>query len=273
VSKDIQKCIAEEIHSNPFIKIEELASIISSTCNLKRSRRTVNRYIQSQGLSFKSAFRMVDVLHPNDKVKQFCKSYIQSCDDESLISIDETGFYLGDHRKKGWACKGKRLAIKGDKNLRRIKFTLILAISCKGLVGYEILDHNCRKVDFLKFVQNLNIPKKSTIIMDNIPFHHSKEVVNALTVKDVSLLYAIPYSPKINPIENVFGMIKPLFREHCPPQFNADFDYYTLFENILIFKLQDPLDKFFTHVKRIAVSTLDSIESDPSGFQFNGYDL
>ncbi len=56
VSKDIQKCIAKEIHSNPFIKIEELASIISSTCNLKRSRRTVNRYIQSQGLSFKSAF-------------------------------------------------------------------------------------------------------------------------------------------------------------------------------------------------------------------------
>jgi hypothetical protein len=142
---DIKKCILDQTCNNPFIKIEELANIISSTCNITRSRRTVNQYVTSQGISFKSAFRMVNFVHPNEKVKQFCNNYIEACDNDSLISIDETGFYLGDHRKKGWCPKGKRLAIKSDKSLRRVKFTLILAVSKKGLIDFEILNHNCKR--------------------------------------------------------------------------------------------------------------------------------
>jgi transposase len=203
LKNEIKQCILNQIRINPFTKIEELASIISSKCNLKRSRRTVNRYVKAQGLTYKSAFRMVNAVHQNEKVQQFC---ITACDEDCLISIDETGFYLGDHKKRGWVAKGKRLAIKSDKNLRRTKFTLILAVSSKGLVGFEILD-------FLKFVQNLNIPHKSTIIMDNIAFHHSKEIVHALTLKGASFLYSLSYSPKLNPVENVFGMLKPRYRE------------------------------------------------------------
>jgi hypothetical protein len=149
----------------------------------------VNRYVKSQGFTFKSAFRMVNVVHQNETVKNFCNSYIDAFGNDSLISIDETGFYLGDHRKKGWVAKGKRLAIKSDKNLRRVKFTLILAISRHGLVGFDILNHNCKKVNFLKFVQTINIPNNSTIIMDNIPFHHSKDVVKALTLKGASIFF------------------------------------------------------------------------------------
>jgi transposase len=274
LKNEIKQCILNQIRINPFTKIEELASIISSKCNLKRSRRTVNRYVKAQGLTYKSAFRMVNAVHPNEKVKQFCKNYITACDEDCLISIDETGFYLGDHKKKGWVAKGKRLAIKSDKNLRRTKFTLILAVSSKGLVGFEILDHNCKKADFLKFVQNLHIPCKSTIIMDNIAFHHSKEIVHALTLKGASFLYSLSYSPKLNPVENVFGMLKPRYREKCPPEFNKLFDYKLLFKNTLIKHLDNqPLDKFFTHVRKIAVQTLADIEANPIGFIFNGYDL
>jgi transposase len=271
---DIKKCILDQTRKNPFIKIEELANIISSTCNITRSRRTVNRYVTSQGISFKSAFRMVNFVHPNEKVKQFCNNYIEACDNDSLISIDETGFYLGDHRKKGWCPKGKRLAIKSDKSLRRVKFTLILAVSKKGLIDFEILNHNCKKIDFIKFVTNLKVPSKSTIIMDNIPFHHSKEVVAALTLKGVSILYALSYSPRINPVETVFGMLKPIYRAKCPPEFNSKFDYKSLFETTLINRLNNrSLENYFMHVRKIAVDTIANINIDPIGFKFNGYDL
>jgi len=271
---DIKQCIRDQIQINPFTTMDDLASVISSKCNLKRSRRTVNRYVKSQGLTLKSAFRMVNVIQDNQKVKQFCETYIEACDTDSIISIDETGFYFGDHRKKGWVQKGKRLAVKSDRSLRRVKFTLILAISCSGIVGYEILDHNCRKVDFIKFAETLNLPNNSTILMDNIPFHHSKEVVEAFILKGASLLYSLTYSPKINPIENVFGMLKPRYRKQCPPEFKKEFDYKQLFETTLIQYLdKQPLHNFFKHVRNIACQTLESISADPTGFIFNGYDM
>ena len=216
---------------------------------------------------------MVNVVHKNENVKQFCENYIKACDDDSLISIDETGFYLGDHRKKGWNAIGKRLAIKSDKSLRRVKFTLILAISSKGLVGFEIIDHNCKKIDFVNFIQNLKLPHGSVILMDNIPFHHSNEVIEAIKKCNASILYCISYSPKLNSVENVFGMLKPLYRQMCPPEFNTHFDYKYLFENTLFEELyEQSLSKYFQHVRKISVQTLESIASNPH-FQFNGYDL
>lgn len=216
---------------------------------------------------------MVNVVHKNETVKEFCQNYIKACDDDSIISIDETGFYLGDHRKKGWNIRGKRLAIKSDKCLRRVKFTLILAVSSKGLVGYEILDHNCKKDDFVSFIYDLELPQNSVVLMDNIPFHHSKEVLNAIKQKNSSILYCIAYSPKLNAVENVFGMIKPIYRQNCPHEFNKMFDYKHLFENTLFEELyEQSLIKYFQHVRNIAVQTLESIASDPC-FKFNGYDL
>ena len=176
--------------------------------------------------------------------------------------------------KKVGVKKGKRLAIKSDKSLRRTKFTLILAISSNGLVGYEILNHNCKKVDFIRFIENLKAPIGSTIVMDNIAFHHSKEVVAAISHKGMTTLYALSYSPKLNPVENVFGQIKPEYRLRCPPSFNKDFDYKHVFENTMIELLQGKsLSNFFNHIEKIAINTLEKIDVLGDHFIFCGYDL
>ena len=59
----------------------------------------------------------------------------------------------------------------------------------------------------------------------------------------------------------------------CPPEFNTHFDYKYLFENTLFEELyEQSLSKYFQHVRKISVQTLESIASNPH-FQFNGYDL
>lgn len=148
-----------------------------------------------------------------------------------------------------------------------------MAVSKTGLVGYEILDHNCKKPDFVKFIQKLKAPKGSVLLMDNIPFHHSKEVIEAIKLKECNTLYTIPYSPRINPIENIFGMIKPLYRQGCPPEFGKYYNYKGLFENVISNLQGKLLTKFFLHVRAIANQTINSIETDSEKFVFNGYDL
>ena len=92
--------------------------------------------------------------------------------------------------------------------------------------------------------------------MDNLNTHHSKEVREVITTKQLTTLFIPPYSPRCNPIEKVFGMMKPEYRSNCPQiHFQVKEAFKKVFENVLA-KYQDaPFN----------------IDRDPD-FTFNGYD-
>ena len=270
ILNEVKTCIDDSLSNNPFITMKDLSNIIASKCHLVKSRRTINRYVKKQNMSLKTAYKLVDIKHNNEDVTNFCNNYVQLNDQTNLISIDEAGFYLNDYRKKGWATKGKKINVIGDKSIRnRVKMTLILAISKNGIVGYELLNHNCKKVDFIKFVKSLHVPTNSSILMDNIAFHHSKEVKSILKSKKINTLYNLPYSPKTNPIENFFGVLKPLYRSKCPP-IRGNFDYKQLIIDILRDMKSSNLSKYFHHVRKICYNTIHHIQLDED-FEYNGF--
>jgi transposase len=150
---------------------------------------------------------------------------------------------------------------------------LLLAVSASGIVGYEVLDHNCRKADFVRFVQALDVQPGTALVMDNIAFHHSKEVAAAAQLKGARLLFTPPYSPRGNAIENVFGVLKQEYRSRCPPMACESFDY----ESLLIVLLESwttcDLRKFMGRTKAWVQDTHDMLQADPSAIQrFCGYD-
>lgn len=218
------------------------------------------------GISLKSVSRQVNYAHDPASVKDFCNSYIQAERSGVLISIDEAGFYVGDHRRRGWAPRGERLSVKSGKSLRRTKFTLLLAVSQQGVVGYEVLDHNCKKPDFVQFIQKLNAPRGSVLMMDNIQFHHSRETKDAACAKGFNLLYTPPYSPRMNPVEYIFGTVKPEYRHQCPGNFEPRFDYPGLLRSLLDERMQCDFSRYFAHVARLSEETLKAVP-----FTYCGY--
>ena len=65
--------------------------------------------------------------------------------------------------------------------------------------------------EFLNFIKEDLLPacRKSYIfILDNVRFHHNKEVCKAIYDKGHEIIYTPPYSPDHDPIERVFSMIK-----------------------------------------------------------------
>ena len=61
----------------------------------------------------------------------------------------------------------------------------------------------------------MNYKKKGissgTIVLDNVPFHHSKSVTELFpSGGPFSLMFLPPASPFFNPIENVFGIWKKM---------------------------------------------------------------
>lgn len=268
--KDIASCINSTISENPFCSLKELAAQISSKCSLKHipSLSTVSRMLKTCKMSYKNAKRFVDYSHDNKTVTEFAQTFLK--EQENIICIDELGFYVGENPRKGWSKLGSRVKTPLHRCIRQKKFSVIVAISSKGVAKYTILESNCKKHNFIEFCKELDVPKTSRLLMDNVAFHKSKEVQSILKQRELIPMYIPPYSPRTNPIENVFGVIKPAYRKQCPVVQTQSFDYKGLFESIIdSYKFSD-LSRYYKHVATFMTETLLSIQKD-AAFRFIGY--
>jgi transposase len=92
---------------------------------------------------------------------------------------------------------------------RRCKVNLVMAVHpIIGVVSYKGYKHSINTLTFLDFLQNVllpNLPKDTkAILMDNVSFHHSKDVCSLLKTNNLQPLFIPPYTPRCNPIEEVF---------------------------------------------------------------------
>jgi hypothetical protein len=82
----------------------ELAKRIADSCGVNRGIRTMRRMVSRAGLSYKKAFGNVAYTHKPEDVLRFCRDYEHAdASGSDLICIDEAGFYVGDHSRRGYA--------------------------------------------------------------------------------------------------------------------------------------------------------------------------
>ena len=55
---------------------------------------------------------------------------------------------------------------------------------------------------------------KSVLVMDNMSFHYSKRIEQICDKVEVKLVYLLPYSPKLNPIEEFLTELKAFIRRN-----------------------------------------------------------
>ena len=104
------------------------------------------------------------------------------------------------------------------------------------------------------------------MLMDNIAFHHSKEVVKVIQDRGWSKLHTLPYSPSLNPIEYVFRSCKACYRENAPPENDDAFDYFELLVRVVLGRAD--CDAPF---RKVNLTVHDALKS--GGQNFSGYDL
>ena len=88
-------------------------------------------------------------------------------------------------------------------------------------------DGTKRAVKFVQFVQELaeQFPElqrgHACIVMDNARIHHAHQAVEYLEENHIRHIYLPPYSPDLNPIENLFGVLKRRYRSLGVPTTRA----------------------------------------------------
>jgi len=72
--------------------------------------------------------------------------------------------------------------------------------------------------DFIAFLRRIREAneKRIVVILDNFRTHHAKKVREEAEKLNISLVYLPPYSPDLNPIENVWKSVKSAVSERSP---------------------------------------------------------
>ena len=116
---------------------------------------------------------------------------------------------------RGWAPRGHRLDAKVPYGHWRT-MTFLAALRYDRIDAPCVLDQPINGQSFAQYVEQFLLPTLSPgdiVIMDNLGSHKRPAVRNAIRAAGAKLLFLPPYSPDLNPIEQVFAKLKHLMRK------------------------------------------------------------
>ena len=137
------------------------------------------------------------------------------------IWIDETG---SDHRVSsrcfGYHLRGLTptdtvLSIRGE------CLSAVVAMCTRGIEDIDICEGTTNGEKFAHFLERCIVPilqpfngsnLRSIVVLDNASIHHIERIQHLIDATGALIRYLPPYSPDLNPIEEVFAQVKQFLR-------------------------------------------------------------
>jgi transposase len=116
---------------------------------------------------------------------------------------------------RGRAKRGQRLVGKAPHGHRKT-LTFVAALRCDGVQAPWVIDKPINGRSFRMWVETCLVPvlrPGDIVVMDNLSSHKASVIRKAIRAVGAKLFYLPPYSPDLNPIEQVFAKLKALLRK------------------------------------------------------------
>ena len=137
---------------------------------------------------------------------------------EHLVFLDETWTKTNMTPLRGWGLRGQRVlgvAPFGHWNTS----TFLAGLRHDRLVAPVVFDGPINGRSFRAYIEQFLAPTLSpgdTVVVDNLGSHKVAGVREAIEARGATLMFLPPYSPDLNPIEQVFAKLKALLRRAEP---------------------------------------------------------
>lgn len=132
-----------------------------------------------------------------------------------MIFIDETWAKTNLARLRGRAPRGQRLVDQVPQGHWKTT-TLIAALDMDGVRCSMVVDGAVNADIFEAFVQQVLLPQLEVgdvVVLDNLSSHKRRATRQIIEASGAQLLFLPPYSPDLNPIEQVFAKLKARLRK------------------------------------------------------------
>jgi transposase len=119
---------------------------------------------------------------------------------------------------RGWGPRGERLAQMAPHGHWKT-LTFIAALRHDRIEAPWVIDGPINGDLFTTYVRHVLAPTLRSgdiVILDNLGSHKRKAARQAIRAKGAHLIFLPPYSPDLNPIEQVFAKLKHLMRAAQP---------------------------------------------------------
>jgi transposase len=143
------------------------------------------------------------------------KKYQGRIDPRRLVFIDETWAKTNMTRTCGWNRRGLPLNAKAPHG-RWTTMTFLAALRHDRIAAPCVFDGPINGRSFLAYIQQCLVPtlqRGDVVVMDNLGSHKGRAVRATLRSAGAKLFFLPPYSPDLNPIEQVFAKLKTLLRK------------------------------------------------------------
>lgn len=183
---------------------------------VKVSLYAVWNFLRREGVSFKKTLHAAEQDRP-DVARQRArwKRHQHRIDPRRLVFIDETWAKTNMTRTHGRSRRGERLVAKVPHGAWKT-LTFVAALRHDRIEAPMVLDGPINGDGFRAWVEQALIPTLQpgdVVVLDTLGSHKGKAVRQAIRRAGVHLLFLPPYSPDLNPIEQVLSKLKTLLRK------------------------------------------------------------
>jgi transposase len=136
-------------------------------------------------------------------------------DPKRLVFIDETWIKTNMEPLRGWGPRSQRLTAHVPYG-RWKTLTFIAALRHDRVDAPWVIDGPINGELFTTYVEKVlspNLVKGDIVVLDNLGSHKGKTARAAIRAAGGHILFLPPYSPDLNPIEQVFSKLKHLMRK------------------------------------------------------------
>ncbi|RHZ17423.1 hypothetical protein DYB26_003126 [Aphanomyces astaci] len=240
---------------HPLAYLDEAQSAFKRVHRIAISKTTVWRIIRSFGLTWKVLERRAMHIKERD-VFRFAQELSQvDWNHQNVVFLDEVSFdNRGMIRRRGYALRGKTVAIRGD-FVRKPRVSVLAFIGVQGVIDYFDTEGTFDRAEFTKccrdFVHShrggvrLYPGCNSVWILDGATIHRHSEIVHYLRSVGVVAIFLPAYCPFFNPIELMFGYMKRAFQRHYSESSGRDLTPFIV-QTFRRFKNYD-MSKIFQH--------------------------